>query len=211
MPFLLVIFEVVLLALFAGNKLFFCTESKYWTMFSLGTAFMLVELGAITRLSLLYSATWLTSSVVINGILVMILLANILVMKYRPAFDRHINLSFFFLMSSLCASFFVPEATVLSLNQCFDYAGHALLTFITLLPCFFAALVFATLFARAKHVSRALAFNLYGCVGGALLEYLSNQLGIRNLVLMSLCVYGAAWILSNLEKSGNIEATPPIA
>jgi SAM-dependent methyltransferase len=200
-PFLLVMVEVILLSLFAGRKLFAAPEEKYWTMFCLGTAFLLVELGAITRLSLLYSATWLTSSVVINGILVMILAANVLVMKYGNVFAAHLNRCFFLLLVSLCLSFFIPETLVLSLNRSFDYAGHALLTFITLLPCFFAALVFATLFSRVTQVSRALAFNLFGCVAGALLEYLSNQIGIRNLVLFSLSIYGAAWWLSARERT----------
>lgn len=213
-PFLLVIVEVIILALFAGRKLFFSKDEKYWTMFALGAAFLLVELGAITRLSLLYSATWLTSSVVINSILVMILIANVLVMKYRDVFDKNINLCFAFLMATLCGSFFVPESSVLALNNNVDYLGHAALTFITLLPCFGAAIVFATLFARVKSPARALAFNLYGCVAGALLEYLSNQLGIRNLVLLSLGLYVAAWIFTitgkqrgELAGSGDSTAT----
>lgn len=211
MPFLLVILEVIILALFAGRRLFFSKEDKYWTMFCLGAAFLLVELGAITRLSLLFSATWLTSSVVINSILVMILVANILVMKHRQVFDKNIHLCFAFLMATLIGSFFVPEEAVLSLNNSVDYSGHALLTFITLLPCFGAAIVFATLFAKVRSPARALAFNLYGCVAGAMLEYLSNQLGIRNLVLLSLVLYLAAWLFTAMskEKAAEVSDTVP--
>ena len=44
---------------------------------------MLIEVKSISDLSLLFGSTWLVNSVVITSVLVMILLANALVMRFR--------------------------------------------------------------------------------------------------------------------------------
>jgi hypothetical protein len=192
-PFLIVLLEVVLLALFAGRKLLFDPQTKYWGMFFLGGAFMLIELCAISRLALLYSATWITSSLVIICILLMILFANVLVLKYEKALSGYLNACYVALIASLLLVYFVPFATFLDLNRLVDYSGHVSLTVFSLLPCFFAALIFALRFNKVSLTSRALAFNLFGCVAGAMLEYLSNLWGLRSLLLVATALYVASW------------------
>jgi hypothetical protein len=52
-----------------------------------------------------------------------------------------------------------------------------------------AAIVFASALRSSSNASRALAFNLFGAVIGGLLEYLSNYLGIRNLLIVAALLY----------------------
>jgi hypothetical protein len=88
----------------------------------------------------------------------------------------------------------VPFQTFLDFNRVLDYSGHISLTVFSLLPCFFAALIFALRFNKVSLTSRALAFNLFGCVLGALLEYLSNLWGLRSLILVATALYIASWV-----------------
>ncbi len=54
-------------------------------MFFLGAGFMLIETKAVVHLALLFGSTWVVNSVVFLAVLVMILLANLYVLKARPA------------------------------------------------------------------------------------------------------------------------------
>jgi Spermine/spermidine synthase domain len=193
LPFVLVLLEVVALSLFAGRKLLFSKETKYWSMFFLGSAFMLIELCAISRLALLYSATAITASLVIITILLMILLANLLILKRGDTLARYLNIIYVLLISSLVAVYFVPIESFLSSYQQGSLLGNAAITLLSLIPCFFAALVFAIRFRGVEMPSRAVAFNLFGCVAGALLEYLSNLWGLKSLLLVAALLYMCSW------------------
>ncbi len=52
-----------------------------WNFFLLGAAFALLETPGITELALVFGSTWITNSIVISAILLMILLANLLVVR----------------------------------------------------------------------------------------------------------------------------------
>ena len=54
-------------------------------MFLLGSGFMLMEVKSISDLSLLFGSTWLVNSVAIASILLMILLANAIVIRWQPS------------------------------------------------------------------------------------------------------------------------------
>src|SRR5207245_9285921 len=53
-------------------------------MFFLGAGFMLVETKAVVHMALLFGSTWMVNSVVFFAVLVMILLANLFVLKVKP-------------------------------------------------------------------------------------------------------------------------------
>ena len=62
-------------------------------LFFLGAAFMLLETKAVVQLALLFGSTWLVNSLVFFTVLIMILLANLYVLKdkegpYRLALCR---------------------------------------------------------------------------------------------------------------------------
>jgi hypothetical protein len=73
-----------------------------------------------------------------------------------------------------------------------------------------AGIIFASAFSRCKQASQSLAFNLYGAVLGGLLEYLSNYLGIKALVLVAALLYLASMICMFKGKSSakSVTANP---
>src|SRR6185295_15552155 len=61
------------------------TRSPFdFRMFFLGAGFMLVETKAVVRMALLFGSTWMVNSVVFFAVLVVILFANLLVLKMQP-------------------------------------------------------------------------------------------------------------------------------
>jgi len=192
-PYLLAVLEVLLLSAFLGRRVLFTKSSPgSWQMFFLGAAFMLLELQSIARLSLFYGATWQTSVVVIAGVLIMILGANLLVLRIPGRLNQKLLYSFLFL--ALIISYLMPAKLLLSLDDLAPYLGHITATFVSILPMFVAGLIFASAFSLVAKASRALAFNLFGSVAGALLEYLSNYFGIQSLALIATLLYFASFL-----------------
>ncbi len=190
LPYLFVLAETLLIALFLGRKFLTARPGpEAGQMFFLGAGFMLLELQAISRLARLFGSTWLTSSIVINGVLIMILLANFLVIQKRDLFVQKINLLYVLLSASLLTSFLLPvNQIVLSVPF-----GELLIAFLTVLPMFFAAMIFACSFSKVANSSTALAYNLFGAVLGSLLEYAANYIGINKLVLIGFTLYALSW------------------
>lgn len=189
-PYLLILLEAIILSVVLARSVLFGKESKHdWQMFFLGAGFLLLELTAINRLSLLYGATWLTTAFVINGVLVMILFANLLIMK---AVNVRLNLQicmYVVLLLSLIANYILPTGSGIAAAQQSPFIAGALVTAITLFPIFVAAAIFALAFRNTPSASTALSFNMLGAVSGALLESLSNYLGIKALYLVAFPLY----------------------
>jgi SAM-dependent methyltransferase len=209
-PYLLIVCQFLLLAAFAGRKfLFVKSDPANWQMFFMGAAFMLLELHAISFLSLLYGSTWTTSAIVINGILVMILLANVLVIKVGNPLTSRQPIVYAFLFLSILASYFLPSSALLTQAGTDDFITYALVTTITILPLALAGIIFSSAFARVSDAGQALAYNLFGALIGGLLEYLSNYTGIRNLELVGLALYAASmWFAVKAINSGPPEEAP---
>ncbi len=200
-PYILVVAEVLLLSLYAGRKLLFTPfEPRSWQLFFQGAAFMLLELQAISRLALVWGATWMTTSIVINGVLLMILLANFIVARFRPQLEARESQVWMLLFVMIFGSYFLPMDTVLHAFGDQIWAGQVLVTLITILPILGAGLIFAIAFAGIQLSARALAFNLFGAVVGAMLEYCSNLIGINALVLVAVALYGAAFSCFKMVK-----------
>ncbi|MEM7246957.1 MAG: methyltransferase domain-containing protein [Acidobacteriota bacterium] len=153
---------------------------------SLGAAFMLLEFQGLTRLSLLFGSTWIVSSVVITGILLMILAANFAVLRFRP---RRVELAYVGLALSLVVSYLLPPS--FGLGQ--GLGGGLLATALTVLPLFFAGIIFATSFARTSDTARAFGSNLFGAVVGGLLVCTSFVIGISAVLFIAAAIYGASF------------------
>jgi hypothetical protein len=154
-----------------------------WHMFFLGAGFMLIEVRAISQLSLLFGSTWLVNSVVISTILLMGLLGNLFVAVRRPA-------------SSSGAYVLLGIAIVGGLGLPPDlFAGTPLMvrTFVGgapfALPMLFAAVIFASGFRRRRDPARSIGWNLLGAVVGGSLEYLSMSIGLSALGVIALGLY----------------------
>ncbi|HEY9717013.1 MAG TPA: hypothetical protein V6C69_06075 [Trichormus sp.] len=209
-PYLLVVAEVIALSVFAARRFLFSNRDLLnWQMFFLGAAFMLLELHAITFLSLLYGATWLTSAIVITGILLMILVANTLVLKFNDFFSKNTHISYIGLLCAVILNYVVPAEQMLSMGA----IGHVLATSMAVLPLAFAAFVFANAFKEAKNISGALAFNLFGAVIGGLLEYFSSYTGIKSVLIVSFLLYGCSmlcWFQRKPDGSLSEPAAPNV-
>jgi len=157
-------------------------------MFFLGAAFLLLETKSITEFSLLFGSTWTVNLFVVLGILIVILFANLLILRF-PSFPR--SFLFFGLLLSLALCYSIPIKDLLEESPLLR--DLATMTF-TGLPILFAAGLFASCFQNEKESAVALGWNLLGAVVGGLLEYSSMVFGIKALYLLALCLYTVAGI-----------------
>jgi hypothetical protein len=197
-PYWFVMSIVLLIAVLSGAPLVVKKNGKqFWQMFFLGAGFLLLELKSISQLSLLYGSTWLTSSIVIDVILLMVLAANFIVSQFGESRFMKQTVLYPFLFLLLAANYFTPTSAL--------HAGlpalvhNAAITVLSLLPLFAASLIFSNAFKKVENPSRALAFNLFGAVIGGLLEYAANYTGIRFLVLIACGLYSIAFLASLRE------------
>jgi hypothetical protein len=167
-----------------------------WNFFALGAAFALLETRAITEIALVFGSTWLTNTIVIGAILVMILLANLVVARWNPS----LRLVYAGLFAVVIIDYLFPLQRLLGLSfwaQVFA-AGLRVAA-----PMFFAGIIFARWFQQTKTPSSALGANLIGAVLGGLLEYLSLVIGLRHLYLLVLVFYvGSAAIAWRSDAFG---------
>ena len=155
-------------------------------MFFLGAAFLLLETKSITEFSLLFGSTWTVNLFVILGILIVILLANLLLLRF-PSFPR--GVLFAGLAASLILCYLIPARELLQESP---FARDAVTMVLTGLPILFAAGLFASCFKNEEASAMALGWNLLGAVVGGLLEYSSMIYGIKALYIIAFFLYSAA-------------------
>jgi SAM-dependent methyltransferase len=165
-----------------------------WQMFTLGMAFMMLEVRAMADLSLLFGSTWIINSVIISSVMVVILLANWLAVKLS---QKHIMPAISAVVLTLFITTFI---NVSDLNFLGSGWGALLGTTLFLVPLVFASITFALLFKNTKSSSTALAFNLFGGVIGICLEYLSMAVGIRALSWVGMGLYSLVLLMQFLNS-----------
>lgn len=178
-------FSLSLVGLAAGRTL---RRGFDGAMFFMGVGFLLVETKSVTEMSLLFGSTWVVNLLVFSSILVMILLANLLVLKTAP---RRPQPLFAALFVSLAAAYALPVRSLLWLGVVGQWIVGGLMV---ALPIFFAAMIFATLFRTRVDTTRALSYNLLGAVLGGTLEYSSMVVGIKALYLVAAVAYLSAFL-----------------
>ncbi len=166
-------------------------------MLLLGAGFMLIEVRAISQLSLLFGSTWIVNSVVISAILAMALAANLFVALRRPTSPLA---AYLLLAVALGLDFALPPD--LLAGQ--PFAARALLGAVpAALPLAFAGVVFSIGFARAADPARAMGWNLIGALVGGALEYLSMATGLSCLAMLALGLYALSLLaLGGLARVG---------
>ena len=152
-------------------------------MFFLGAAFMLLETKAVVQMALLFGSTWLVNSAVFFSALLLILLANLCVLKV-PAV--RLNMVYAALLAFLAVSVLVPFDIFLSGGILWRYVLPCLLA---LGPMFFAGIIFARSFRDEPHPEHALGWNIAGSMIGGLAEQLSTLLGFQHLLILAICFY----------------------
>ena len=150
--------------------------------FALGAGFLLLETKSITTISLYFGATWFVSMIVILGVLIMVLAANIVAGRlkgFTPAFYAPLAASILFL-------YFFPTELVLA----WSFPLRLLFSLAVIpLPIFFAGLIFSSSFRDSADTSFAFGSNLLGAMVGGFVEYLGMITGTQALLLIVLIFY----------------------
>jgi len=152
-------------------------------MFFLGAAFMLLETKAVVQLALLFGSTWIVNSLVFFTALILILLANLFVLKAPPT---RLVWHYAGLFALLTIAIVTPFDIFLSGGIFTRYVVPCTLA---LGPMFFAGVIFARSFRDSAYPDMAFASNIAGSVVGGLSESFSMLLGFRYLLLLAIAFY----------------------
>jgi hypothetical protein len=148
----------------------------------LGMGFLLLETKNISDCTLFFGATWFVTLIVIVGILLMVMGANL-------AAERLKGFSFRMyapLFASLALLLVVPRETILQL----EFTGRVLWTLLAVpLPVFFAGIIFSTTFRDSESPSAVFGANLIGAMLGGFCEYLGMAIGNHRLSLLVIITY----------------------
>jgi hypothetical protein len=148
----------------------------------LGLGFLLLETKSISDCSLYFGTTWFVTMVVVAGVLLMVLAANLVAMRM----SRFRTWLYAPLIATLLLLYFVNRNSVLALS--FDERLLWSLLVVPL-PIFFAGLIFSTTFRQASIPSSFFGANLIGAMIGGFCEYLSMVMGNKNLMFLIIGAY----------------------
>jgi hypothetical protein len=162
----------------------------------LGMGFLLLETKSISDSTLFFGATWFVTMIVVAGVLLMVIGANLLA-------ERLSRFSFWMyapLFAILAILLIVPREHVLG----YDFPGRLLWTLLVVpLPVFFAGIIFSTTFRDAKFPSAAFGANLIGAMLGGFCEYLGMAVGIHRLSMLVIIAYlGSMLVLVAASRRG---------
>jgi spermidine synthase len=159
-------------------------------MFLLGAGFMLLETKAVVHMALIFGSTWIVSTVVFTAVLVMILAANLWVLKRHVAGVRPF---FIGLLLLLALNIAVPLESFLGLPLVVQGIATGVLV---LSPIFCTGVIFAQWFATVKRADQALAYNTAGAIAGGIAESASLLIGFQWLLAVAGAIYAASWACS---------------
>jgi SAM-dependent methyltransferase len=172
--------------------------SLQWHFFFLGAAFMLLEAHIVSQMALLFGTTWVVNSIVISGLMVLIVAANLIVHR-RPGIA--VTFAYVGIFASIIVAYIVPpEAYFLGSF----WAKMLASTTVLCLPVFFAGIVFIVSFAREGFRSDALGSNLLGALLGGMLESISMWTGMKSILILVAFFYALSWIVL-LRQGSRVE------
>ena len=157
-------------------------------LFFMGAAFMLLETRMVTELSLLFGSTWIVNASVFGGVLLMVLCANLSVVRWAP---RRVQLWYIPLAITLLLTWATGAG---ALNTLALVPRGLLGGLLYALPVAFAGVIFSTLLRRSGDPTSSLGSNLLGAMVGGILEYSSMYFGLRFIALLALALYGASLV-----------------
>jgi spermidine synthase len=166
-----------------------------WHFWLLGAAFLLIEFKSITELALLFGTTWLVNALAISGVLIMVLAANVLVLRRARL---NLRWAYVLLLASLLGLYFFPLEILAGISLPIRIVASVLLLS---MPLFFSGLIFSESLRITGETSKPLASNLSGTMVGGMLEYGSLIWGIKSLYLIAMVVYLAAFIIFTRGKT----------
>lgn len=160
----------------------------YADLFFMGVAFMLLETKNIVQFALLFGTTWFVNALVFSGVIASVLLAVVVSKRVRV---KNLNLMYGLLLVSIVIGWSIPQNSLLPLGF-----GPRLLAAcaIAFAPIFIANVIFSQRFRDAGDSMTGFAANLIGAMVGGVLEYSALILGYRNLLIVALLLYSAAFL-----------------
>jgi hypothetical protein len=148
----------------------------------LGLGFLLLETKSISDCSLYFGTTWFVTLVVVTGVLLMVLAANLVAMRI----SRFRTWMYIPLIATLLLLYFVKRDLILAL----PFNDRLLWSLLAVpLPIFFAGLIFSTTFREGLNPSLFFGANLIGAMIGGFSEYLSMIIGNQNLMFLIIGAY----------------------
>jgi hypothetical protein len=154
----------------------------------LGMGFLLLETKSISDSTLFFGTTWFVTMIVVAGVLLMVIGAN-LVAERLQGFSFWMYVPLFAILALLLI---VPREHVLT----YDFGGRLLWTLLVVpLPVFFAGIIFSTTFRDAVQPSAAFGANLIGAMVGGFCEYLGMAIGQHRLSLLVIVAYAASLLV----------------
>ena len=148
----------------------------------LGLGFLLLETKSISDCSLYFGTTWFVTLIVVAGVLLMVLAANLVAMRIR----RFRTWMYAPLIITLLLLYLVKRESILALT----FNQRLLWSLLVVpLPIFFAGLIFSTTFREAVNPSSFFGANLIGAMIGGFSEYLSMVIGNQNLMFLVIGAY----------------------
>ena len=177
-------------------------------MFFLGAGFMLLETKGVVHMALLFGSTWIVNSVVFFAILVMILLANLFVILFKP---KNLIPYYALLILALLVNTFVPMDKFLALAGIARIIVSCCVIFI---PIFFAGVIFAASFRDSTQPDVDMGGNIAGVILGGLSENLSMIVGFNYLLGLAIVFYLLSWVIKRrepLNRGFSIDVAPNAA
>jgi hypothetical protein len=159
----------------------------------LGMGFLLLETKSISDATLFFGTTWFVTLVVVAGVLLMVMAANLLAERL-PAFSFWMYAPLF---ATLAVLLVVPREHILE----YEFAGRLLWTLLVIpLPVFFAGLIFSTTFREAAQPSAAFGANLLGAMVGGFCEYLAMAVGNHRLSILVIVAYAGSLLALRVSR-----------
>lgn len=166
--------------------------------FSLGAGFMILETKAIVVLSRSFGSTWTINTVVVVTVLFFVLLGVLVISKIRR---NLVGLSYGALFATIVTgwliSYYYPDILLTSPSKYYYVC-------ISLVPTFFASIIFTHYFQRCNDRALALGSNLFGGVVGGFSEYISMYSGLNNLWWVALTFYLVSYLCKSRNKLSSI-------
>lgn len=157
----------------------------------MGVAFLLLETKSVVQFALLFGTTWINTSAVFFGILVLVLAANWTARVLDG--DKVLPVVLVLLLASSLLPLVVPLSKLLYLEaRGLRFVLGALLTFS---PIYFANLLFSLIFRDQPAAEHLFGWNLIGATLGGVTEYMSMALGYRSLAIVVAALYAVAFAL----------------
>jgi spermidine synthase len=155
-------------------------------MLLLGAGFMLLETKAVVHMAVMFGSTWIVNTVVFSAVLIMILAANLWVLKRHVA---KVAPYYVALVLMLALNIAVPLDSFLGWPRILQGVAAGALV---LSPVFFAGVIFAKSFEQAKRPEQALAYNTAGAILGGIAETSSLLIGFQWLLAVAAVIYIAS-------------------